>query len=106
MQDDGMKMAFQEYTQYQPAINERKVEEQRPALADKDERARVLIRVEPSAVRRKSSLLDISLRALAENAEGIISLDLVPEMLKKQLTDLLCYIRRMDVHILDLLDGV
>ncbi|CAI9759589.1 unnamed protein product [Fraxinus pennsylvanica] len=49
------------------------------------------------------SLLDLSLRALAENAEGIVSLELVPDMLKRRLTDLLCDIRKMDVHILDLL---
>ncbi|XP_022851389.1 IQ domain-containing protein IQM2-like [Olea europaea var. sylvestris] len=51
MQNDGTEMVFQEYTQYQPAINDRKMEEQRPALADRDERAGVLIRVEPIAVR-------------------------------------------------------
>ncbi|KAL2548635.1 Leucine-rich repeat [Forsythia ovata] len=49
------------------------------------------------------SLLDLSLRALAENAEGIVSLELVPDMLRRRLTDLLCDIRKMDVHILDLL---
>ncbi|KAL2492915.1 Uncharacterized protein Adt_28543 [Abeliophyllum distichum] len=49
------------------------------------------------------SLLDLSLRALAENAEGIVSLELVPDILRRRLTDLLCDIRKMDVHILDLL---
>ncbi|CAA3016381.1 Hypothetical predicted protein [Olea europaea subsp. europaea] len=94
MQNDGTEMVFQEYTQYQPAINERKMEEQHPALADRDERAGVLIRVEPIAlgnspgpfsdalkmIRAQNARPDLSLRALAENAEGILSLELVPDI--------------------------
>ncbi|XP_022854644.1 uncharacterized protein LOC111375954, partial [Olea europaea var. sylvestris] len=49
------------------------------------------------------SLLDLSLRVLAENAEGIVSLELVPDLLKERLTILLCNMRKMDVHMLNLL---
>ncbi|CAI9755752.1 unnamed protein product [Fraxinus pennsylvanica] len=48
-------------------------------------------------------LVDLSLRALAENAEGIVSLELIPDWLKERLTILLCHMRKMDVHMLNLL---
>ncbi|KAL2545152.1 uncharacterized protein Fot_14385 [Forsythia ovata] len=49
------------------------------------------------------SLMDLSLQALAENAEGIVSLELVPDMLNIRLTNLLCDMRKMDAHMLNLL---
>ncbi|PIN09223.1 Leucine rich repeat protein [Handroanthus impetiginosus] len=49
------------------------------------------------------SLLDLSLKVLAENAEGIVSLEVVPDHLRRRLTDMLCDARKMNVHILDLL---
>ncbi|XP_073151371.1 DNA repair protein rhp7-like [Henckelia pumila] len=49
------------------------------------------------------SLLDLSVKALAENAEGLVSLELVPDMLRRRLTDVLCDTCRMSVHILNLL---
>ncbi|KAK6119635.1 hypothetical protein DH2020_046621 [Rehmannia glutinosa] len=49
------------------------------------------------------SLLDLSLKALAENAEGIVSLEVVPDNLRGRLTDMLCDIRKMNVHIMNLL---
>ncbi|KAI3468058.1 hypothetical protein Pfo_024721 [Paulownia fortunei] len=49
------------------------------------------------------SLLDISMRALAENAEGIVSLELVPDNLRGRLTNVLCDISKMNVHIMNLL---
>ncbi|XP_075522408.1 DNA repair protein RAD7-like [Primulina tabacum] len=49
------------------------------------------------------SLLDLSVKALAENAEGLVSLELVPDMLRRRLTDLLCDTCRMSVHVLNLL---
>ncbi|CAA3028045.1 Hypothetical predicted protein, partial [Olea europaea subsp. europaea] len=64
MQDDGMKMVFQEYTQYQPAINERKVEEQRPALADRDE---------PGAVSQENKLPPLEVNVQLGNSTGPFS---------------------------------
>ncbi|XP_075508239.1 uncharacterized protein LOC142545134 [Primulina tabacum] len=49
------------------------------------------------------SLLDLSLKGLAQNAEGILSLELVPDFLRRRLTDALCDTNRMSVHILKLL---
>lgn len=49
------------------------------------------------------SLLDLSVKALADNAEGLVSLELVPDMLRRRLTDVLCDTRRMSVHVLNLL---
>ncbi|KAL0330509.1 UNVERIFIED_CONTAM: F-box/LRR-repeat protein 17 [Sesamum radiatum] len=49
------------------------------------------------------SLLDVSLKALAENAEGIVSLELVPDNLRRRLTDMLCDMRKMNLNVLNLL---
>ncbi|KAK4338597.1 hypothetical protein RND71_043084 [Anisodus tanguticus] len=49
------------------------------------------------------SLLDLSLKALAENAVAIVSLQGVPDMLRRRLTELLCNYRKMSSHMLDLL---
>ncbi|KAJ8527107.1 hypothetical protein K7X08_029584 [Anisodus acutangulus] len=49
------------------------------------------------------SLLDLSLKALAENAEAIVSLQGVPDMLRRRLTEFLCNYRKMSSHMLDLL---
>ncbi|KAK4412697.1 hypothetical protein Salat_2916900 [Sesamum alatum] len=49
------------------------------------------------------SLLDLSLNALAENAEGIVSLELVPDNLRRRLTDMLCDMRKMNLNVLNLL---
>ncbi|XP_073129457.1 uncharacterized protein [Henckelia pumila] len=49
------------------------------------------------------SLLDLSLKGLAQNAEGILSLELVPDQLCRRLTDMLCDMNRMSVHVLKLL---
>ncbi|XP_060208591.1 uncharacterized protein LOC132635987 isoform X1 [Lycium barbarum] len=49
------------------------------------------------------SLLDLSLKALAENAEAIVSLQGVPDILRQRLTELLCNSRKMSSHMLDLL---
>ncbi|KAK2989440.1 hypothetical protein RJ640_018758, partial [Escallonia rubra] len=49
------------------------------------------------------SLLDLSLKVLAENAEAIVSLDPVPDALKHRLTDMLCDSRKMTAHVLDLI---
>lgn len=50
-----------------------------------------------------TSLLDLSLKGLAQNAEGILSLELVPDFLRRRLTDALCDTNRMSVHFLKLL---
>ncbi|KAL0311814.1 UNVERIFIED_CONTAM: F-box/LRR-repeat protein 17 [Sesamum radiatum] len=49
------------------------------------------------------SLLDLSLKALAENAEGIVSLELVPDNLRRRLTNMLCDMRKMNINVLKLL---
>ncbi|KAA8538717.1 hypothetical protein F0562_028302 [Nyssa sinensis] len=49
------------------------------------------------------SLLDLSIKILAKNAEAIVSLEPVPDALKHKLTELLCNSRRMSIHVLDLL---
>ncbi|KAK8654782.1 hypothetical protein V6N13_107381 [Hibiscus sabdariffa] len=49
------------------------------------------------------SLLDLSLRGLAKNADAIVSLDHVPDMLRHKLSRLLCDSRKMDAHFLQLL---
>ncbi|KZV51848.1 hypothetical protein F511_06891 [Dorcoceras hygrometricum] len=49
------------------------------------------------------SLLDLSVKALAENVEGLVSLELVPDMLRRRLTDVLCDTCKMSLHVLDLL---
>ncbi|XP_015083295.1 uncharacterized protein LOC107026730 [Solanum pennellii] len=49
------------------------------------------------------SLLDLSLKALAENAEAIVSLKGIPDILRGRLTEILCYYRKMSTHMLDLL---
>ncbi|KAG8375761.1 hypothetical protein BUALT_Bualt10G0133900 [Buddleja alternifolia] len=49
------------------------------------------------------SLLDLSLRVLAENAERIVSLVEVPDVFRRRLTDVLCDTSKMNVHILNLL---
>ncbi|KAK3041747.1 hypothetical protein RJ639_000671, partial [Escallonia herrerae] len=49
------------------------------------------------------SLLDLSLKVLAENAEAVVSLDPVPDALKHRLTDMLCDSRKMTAHVLDLI---
>nr|XP_018625822.1 uncharacterized protein LOC104094825 isoform X2 [Nicotiana tomentosiformis] len=49
------------------------------------------------------SLLDLSLKALAENSESIVSLKGVPDILRRRLTELLCHSRKMNSHMLDLL---
>ncbi|XP_038991525.1 F-box/LRR-repeat protein fbxl-1-like [Hibiscus syriacus] len=53
--------------------------------------------------REAPSLLDLSLRTLAKNADVIVSLDHVPDMLRHKLTRLLCDSRKMDAHFLQLL---
>lgn len=49
------------------------------------------------------SLLDLSLRALAKNAEAIVSLKYVPDMLRHKLNQLVCDSREMDAHFVELL---
>ncbi|OIT40251.1 PREDICTED: uncharacterized protein LOC109237046 [Nicotiana attenuata] len=49
------------------------------------------------------SLIDLSLKALAENSEAIVSLKGVPDILRRRLTELLCHSRKMNSHMLDLL---
>lgn len=81
----------------------------RSRLLDKEDRGkRKQIEVRVQNKRQGSrpfvpSLLDLSLGVLAENAEGIVSLELVPDLLKERLTILLCNMRKMDVHMLNLL---
>ncbi|GER35370.1 F-box/LRR-repeat protein 15 [Striga asiatica] len=54
-------------------------------------------------VRFVPSLLDLSLKALAENAEGMISLKMVPDNLRERLTDRLCDTSKMGIDFLKLL---
>lgn len=49
------------------------------------------------------SLLDLSLKILVQNAEALVSLEGVPDTLRKRLTDLLCDSRRMNTRMLNLL---
>lgn len=49
------------------------------------------------------SLLDLSMKVLAKNAEAIVSLECVPDALRHRLADILCDSRKMNVHALDLL---
>ncbi|KAL3330180.1 hypothetical protein AABB24_034170 [Solanum stoloniferum] len=49
------------------------------------------------------SLLDLSLKTLAENAEAIVSLKGIPDILRGRLTEILCNSRKMSTHMLDLL---
>lgn len=49
------------------------------------------------------SLLDLSLKALAKNAEAIVSLELVPDFLRHRLRQIVCKKRKMDAHFLELL---
>ncbi|KAL3838609.1 hypothetical protein ACJIZ3_023200 [Penstemon smallii] len=49
------------------------------------------------------SLLDLSLKALAENAEDIVSLELIPDILRKKLVDVLCDTGKMNARTLELL---
>ncbi|WMV42171.1 hypothetical protein MTR67_035556 [Solanum verrucosum] len=49
------------------------------------------------------SLLDLSLKTLAENAEAIVSLKGIPDILRGRLTEILCNSRKMSAHMLDLL---
>ncbi|XP_027081330.1 uncharacterized protein LOC113781431 isoform X1 [Coffea eugenioides] len=48
------------------------------------------------------SLLDLSLKALAAKAEAIVSLELVPDFLRRKLADCICNLRKMDVHTFEL----
>lgn len=48
------------------------------------------------------SLLDLSLKVLAANAEAIVSLELVPEFLRRRLADSICNLRKMDIHTFEL----
>ncbi|XP_039017713.1 uncharacterized protein LOC120148754 [Hibiscus syriacus] len=49
------------------------------------------------------SLLDLSLRVLADNADAIASLDHVPDAMRHKLSQMLCDSRQMNSNILDLL---
>ncbi|XP_022732064.1 uncharacterized protein LOC111286396 isoform X2 [Durio zibethinus] len=49
------------------------------------------------------SLLDLSFRTLAKNAEAMVSLQHVPDMLRHKLSQLVCDYRKMDAHFLELL---
>ncbi|XAR51090.1 hypothetical protein NMG60_11005625 [Bertholletia excelsa] len=49
------------------------------------------------------SLHNLCMGVLAKNADAIVSLDGVPDVLKHELSQLLCDSRRMDSHFLDLL---
>ncbi|KAF7154730.1 hypothetical protein RHSIM_Rhsim01G0183000 [Rhododendron simsii] len=49
------------------------------------------------------SLLDLSMKVLAKNAEAIVSLECVPDALKHRLADMLCDSRKMNARALDLL---
>ncbi|KAL8107367.1 uncharacterized protein LOC141673291 [Apium graveolens] len=68
-----------------------------------------LIRWKPSEDRDKKnskrfvpSLLDLSLKVLADNADAIVSLEGVPDSLKRKLSNILCDSRKMNVKVLDL----
>ncbi|KAL8063123.1 hypothetical protein ABFX02_01G007300 [Erythranthe guttata] len=49
------------------------------------------------------SLLDLSIRALARNAERMVSLEMVPDNLRERLTNVLCDASKMNVHVMSLL---
>uniref|UniRef100_A0A7N0U6Z9 Uncharacterized protein n=1 Tax=Kalanchoe fedtschenkoi TaxID=63787 RepID=A0A7N0U6Z9_KALFE len=49
------------------------------------------------------SLLDLSIDALAKNAESIISLDPAPDALKQRISQAACDFRKMDSHLLEIL---
>ncbi|KAL3497419.1 hypothetical protein ACH5RR_040151 [Cinchona calisaya] len=49
------------------------------------------------------SLVDLSMEALAANAEAIVSLELVPDILRQRLTNLICNLRKMNIHTFELL---
>lgn len=51
---------------------------------------------------RVPSLLDLSLKALAANAEAIVSLELVPDFLRRKLADCICNLQKMDIHTYEL----
>ncbi|XVE70837.1 hypothetical protein DITRI_Ditri10aG0102300 [Diplodiscus trichospermus] len=53
--------------------------------------------------REVPSLLDLSLLTLAKNAEAIVSLNYVPDMLRDKLNQLVCDSRKMDAHFVELL---
>ncbi|KAL3844287.1 hypothetical protein ACJIZ3_001690 [Penstemon smallii] len=48
------------------------------------------------------SLFELSLKAFAENAERIDSLELIPDNLRRRLADLLCDMRKMNARLLNL----
>ncbi|OMO86476.1 Leucine-rich repeat, cysteine-containing subtype [Corchorus olitorius] len=52
---------------------------------------------------RVPSLLDLSMHTLAKNADAMVSLDHVPDMLRHKLSQLVCDSRKMDAHFLELL---
>ncbi|PON41285.1 Leucine-rich repeat, cysteine-containing subtype [Parasponia andersonii] len=56
-----------------------------------------------SSKRCVPSLLELSLRGLANNADSIVSLEVVPDWLRHRLTQLLCDSRRMNGHVFKLL---
>lgn len=49
------------------------------------------------------SLLELSLKALAESADGLVSLGHVPDNLRGRLTNILCDTSKMNAHFMDLL---
>ncbi|OMO67026.1 Leucine-rich repeat, cysteine-containing subtype [Corchorus capsularis] len=49
------------------------------------------------------SLLDLSIHTLAKNAEAMVSLDHVPDMLRHKLSQFVCDCRKMDAHFVELL---
>ncbi|GFY95177.1 hypothetical protein Acr_10g0005620 [Actinidia rufa] len=49
------------------------------------------------------SLLDLSMKVLAKNAEAIVSLEYVPDSLKHRLANMFCDYRKMNSHTLNLL---
>ncbi|KAJ4833611.1 hypothetical protein Tsubulata_022459, partial [Turnera subulata] len=53
--------------------------------------------------RNPPRLLDLSLSALAKNADAIVSLDSVPDMLRSRLSQLVCDSRKGDAHFIKLL---
>ncbi|WOG85536.1 hypothetical protein DCAR_0104727 [Daucus carota subsp. sativus] len=48
------------------------------------------------------SLLDLSMKILADNADAIVSLEGVPDSLKRRLSDRICDMKKMNAKILDL----
>ncbi|XWS70183.1 hypothetical protein CRYUN_Cryun03dG0026900 [Craigia yunnanensis] len=53
--------------------------------------------------REVPSLLDLSMRTLAKNAEAMLSLKHVPDIQRHKLNQLVCDSRRMDAHFVELL---